>query len=84
MDFSVKFADFGTSSWFEKHLARWIRLQILRAPEVILCAKWNHKVDIWNLGLVVSQARPHAVLSSPLQHTLQGLACCGVAVVQRV
>ena len=29
---------------------------MLRAPEVILRAGWNSKVDIWNFGLVVSQA----------------------------
>jgi serine/threonine-protein kinase SRPK3 len=27
---------------------------MLRAPEVILGAKWDYKVDIWNLGLIVS------------------------------
>jgi serine/threonine-protein kinase SRPK3 len=25
-----------------------------RAPEVILGAEWDHKVDIWNLGVLVS------------------------------
>ena len=25
-----------------------------RAPEVILGVEWNHKVDIWNLGVLVS------------------------------
>ncbi|KAK4163967.1 Serine/threonine-protein kinase [Cladorrhinum sp. PSN259] len=27
--------------------------QMLRAPEVILGAKWDSKVDIWNVGLVI-------------------------------
>jgi hypothetical protein len=27
---------------------------MLRAPEVILGANWDFKVDIWNLGLIVS------------------------------
>lgn len=26
---------------------------MLRAPEVILGADWDSKVDIWNLGLIV-------------------------------
>jgi len=38
----------------DKHLTEWIQPQMLRAPEVILGAEWNTKVDIWNVGLVVS------------------------------
>lgn len=29
---------------------------MLRAPEVILGAGWDSKVDIWNIGLVVRLA----------------------------
>ncbi|KAH6982299.1 kinase-like domain-containing protein [Ilyonectria sp. MPI-CAGE-AT-0026] len=50
---SIRLADFGTSSWFSKHLTEWIQPQMLRAPEVILGADWDSKVDIWNLGLVI-------------------------------
>jgi serine/threonine-protein kinase SRPK3 len=28
-----------------------------RAPEVILGMKWNERVDIWNLGIVVSKEK---------------------------
>ncbi|KAM5371305.1 hypothetical protein ACJZ2D_008106 [Fusarium nematophilum] len=49
---SVKLADFGTSSWFDQHLTEWIQPSKLRAPEVILGAEWDHKADIWNLGLI--------------------------------
>ncbi|EAQ93087.1 hypothetical protein CHGG_01322 [Chaetomium globosum CBS 148.51] len=52
-DLSVRLADFGTSSWFDRHLTEWIQPQMLRAPEVILGADWDYKVDIWNLGLVL-------------------------------
>ncbi|RDA82776.1 hypothetical protein CP532_0407 [Ophiocordyceps camponoti-leonardi (nom. inval.)] len=52
-DVSVRLTDFGTSSWFDKHLTEWIQPDMLRAPEVILGAEWDHKVDIWNLGLVI-------------------------------
>ena len=41
------------ASWIDKHLTEWIQPQMLRAPEVILGAEWDHKVDIWNLGLIV-------------------------------
>ncbi|KAK4041449.1 Serine/threonine-protein kinase [Parachaetomium inaequale] len=52
-DLSVRLADFGTSSWLDRHLTEWIQPQMLRAPEVILGADWDYKVDIWNLGLIL-------------------------------
>ncbi|KND88077.1 Serine/threonine-protein kinase SRPK [Tolypocladium ophioglossoides CBS 100239] len=52
-DLSVRLADFGTASWIDKHLTEWIQPQMLRAPEVILGAGWDCKVDIWNLGLII-------------------------------
>ncbi|KAK3314436.1 kinase-like domain-containing protein [Apodospora peruviana] len=52
-DISIRLADFGTASWVDKHLTEWIQPQMLRAPEVILGAKWDSKVDIWNVGLVI-------------------------------
>ncbi|KXN86740.1 Serine/threonine-protein kinase SRPK [Leucoagaricus sp. SymC.cos] len=52
-DVSVRLADFGTSSWFSKHLTEWIQPQMLRAPEVILGADWDFKTDIWSLGLII-------------------------------
>ncbi|OTA78343.1 hypothetical protein M434DRAFT_87359 [Hypoxylon sp. CO27-5] len=52
-DISVKLADFGVASWFDRHLTEWIQPQMLRAPEVILYAGWDHKVDIWNFGLII-------------------------------
>ncbi|KAJ6446609.1 ATP-dependent DNA helicase II subunit 2 [Purpureocillium lavendulum] len=52
-ELSIRMADFGTSSWFNNHLTEWIQPQMLRAPEVILGADWDSKVDIWNLGLVI-------------------------------
>lgn len=41
------------ASWYHKHLTEWIQPEKLRAPEVILGAQWDYKVDIWNLGLIV-------------------------------
>lgn len=38
---------------------------IYRAPEVILCMNWDHKVDIWNVGMVVRMIIYAVVL--PLQ-----------------
>ncbi|KAJ2981452.1 hypothetical protein NQ176_g2011 [Zarea fungicola] len=45
---SIKLADFGTGELME-----WIQPEKLRAPEVILGANWDYKVDIWNLGLII-------------------------------
>ncbi|KAI3401126.1 hypothetical protein diail_272 [Diaporthe ilicicola] len=53
---SVRLADLGvgvSASWFDRHLTEWIQPEKLRAPEVILGAPWDHKVDIWNLGLIL-------------------------------
>ncbi|KAH7035600.1 kinase-like domain-containing protein [Microdochium trichocladiopsis] len=50
---AVRLADFGTASWVDRHLTEWIQPQMLRAPEVILGAPWDHKVDVWNLGLII-------------------------------
>ncbi|ERS94921.1 hypothetical protein HMPREF1624_08632 [Sporothrix schenckii ATCC 58251] len=50
---SFRLADFGTASWTTKLLSEWIQPDKLRAPEVILGAAWDSKVDIWNLGLVI-------------------------------
>ncbi|KAJ0155622.1 Serine/threonine-protein kinase SRPK [Colletotrichum tanaceti] len=52
-ELSVRLTDFGTSSRFDKHLTEWIQPDMLRAPEVILGAQWDRKVDIWNLGLII-------------------------------
>ncbi|SPQ22208.1 1c17f1d4-95d7-478a-8e76-adfc9a26f8ae [Thermothielavioides terrestris] len=61
-DLSVRLADFGTSSYFDRHLTEWIQPQMLRAPEVILGAEWDHKVDIWNLGVIVWELAEGKVL----------------------
>lgn len=65
---TVRLADFGTckemfhwfvssnvvlASWYDKHLTEWIQPQMLRAPEVILGAPWDWRVDIWNMGALV-------------------------------
>jgi serine/threonine-protein kinase SRPK3 len=43
-------------------LTEWIQPQMLRAPEVILGAEWDHKVDIWNLGVIVWELAEGKVL----------------------
>lgn len=54
LDFCISLNSWWTASWTDKHLTEWIQPQMLRAPEVILGAEWDSKVDIWNVGLVVN------------------------------
>jgi len=65
-DISIRLADFGIASWVDKHLTEWIQPQMLRAPEVILGAKWDSKVEIWNAGLVVSNSCPPRMTNAVL------------------
>ena len=37
---------------------------VYRAPEVILKMRWDYKVDIWNVAMVVSGLFPLAVFRS--------------------
>lgn len=60
-DFLFKIADFGISSWANNHLMELIQPINLRAPEVIIGAKWDTSTDIWNIGCVIFellQGRP--------------------------
>ncbi|KPI35537.1 Serine/threonine-protein kinase SRPK [Cyphellophora attinorum] len=60
--FSVRIADFGTASYFDKHLTDNIQPVGLRAPEVVLRAEWDYKVDIWNLGCLIWELAEGAML----------------------
>lgn len=46
-------ADVDSASWVNNHLYELIQPQYLRAPEVILGAKWDTGADIWNTACVV-------------------------------
>jgi serine/threonine-protein kinase SRPK3 len=43
------------ANWVSKHTVDVIEPIALRAPEVILGAKWGPSAEIWGLGCVVSQ-----------------------------
>lgn len=58
--------DFGEARLGEKHRGP-IQPDLFRAPEVILGMEWTKKVDIWNLGTMVSS---HMVISSDPSITL--------------
>ncbi|KAH0607673.1 uncharacterized protein H6S33_002707 [Morchella sextelata] len=69
-DFLFKIADFGNSSWVNNHLMELIQPVNLRAPEVIIGAKWDTSTDIWNIGCVVSSRRSSLVIFELLQDRL--------------
>lgn len=50
---NLALGDWGVSSWFTKHLTENIQPVALRAPEVLIKAKWDKQVDVWNLGAVL-------------------------------
>ena len=52
----IRLGDFGEVKHVEEQVFKLIQPHLLRAPEVILLAGWNTKVDIWNLGCVVSDS----------------------------
>lgn len=54
-ELDIALGDWGVSSWATKHLTENIQPVALRAPEVLIRAPWDTKVDWWNLGAVVSE-----------------------------
>ena len=50
--------DFGEARFAGKDSNEEIQPYIYRAPEVILKVPWNEKVDIWNVGVLVSLETP--------------------------
>lgn len=51
--FDIALGDWGVSTWADRHLTEFIQPVTLRAPEVLLEAPWDAKVDVWNLCAVV-------------------------------
>jgi hypothetical protein len=46
--------DFGKAQFGEDTYDGHIQAFVYRAPEVLLKMPWDNKVDIWNLGVMVS------------------------------
>ncbi|KAJ3555795.1 hypothetical protein NP233_g12125 [Leucocoprinus birnbaumii] len=60
---SIRLADFGTGGKPKLSMAfSLINPEMLRTPEVILGAKWDRKIDIWNLGLIIWELAQGALI----------------------
>lgn len=53
LDPHIALGDWGIATWADCHLTERIQPLALQAPEVLLRAEWDHRVDVWNLGAVV-------------------------------
>ena len=51
--------DFGSAVLGDAEHLECVQPHIYRAPEVTMRAQWDHKIDIWNVGCMVS-TRPRA------------------------
>lgn len=63
----------ASASWFDRKLPGNLQGQTIQAPEVVLDAKWDHKIDIWQVGLLVS-THPLATFERYIK-AVQALAC---------
>ena len=58
----VKVIDFGSSCYVTDHLSSYVQSRSYRAPEVILGAPYDTKVDMWSLGCILSELYTGEVL----------------------
>jgi serine/threonine protein kinase len=49
----VKVIDFGSSCFTSDHLSSYIQSRSYRAPEVILGADYDGRIDVWSLGAIL-------------------------------
>uniref|UniRef100_A0A7S0I930 Protein kinase domain-containing protein n=1 Tax=Micromonas pusilla TaxID=38833 RepID=A0A7S0I930_MICPS len=58
----VKVIDFGSSCYVTDHLSSYVQSRSYRAPEVILGAPYDTKVDTWSLGCILAELYTGEVL----------------------
>ena len=58
----VKVIDFGSSCYVTDHLSSYVQSRYYRAPEVILGAPYDTKVDMWSLGCILAELYSGEVL----------------------
>lgn len=53
LNFDIAVGDWGLACWSNLHFNEIIQPELLRAPEVILGARWDQSADWWTLGMTV-------------------------------
>ncbi|KAL5339930.1 kinase-like domain-containing protein [Aspergillus crustosus] len=53
LDLNIALGDWGVASWKDRHLCEVVHPVLLRSPEVLIGAPWDHTTDLWNLGAVI-------------------------------
>lgn len=58
----VKVIDVGSSCFVSDHLSSYVQSRSYRAPEVILGAPYDARIDVWSLGCVLAELHSGSVL----------------------
>jgi hypothetical protein len=58
----VKVIDFGSSCFIGDHLSSYVQSRSYRAPEVILGAAYDFRIDVWSVGCILAELHTGRVL----------------------
>ncbi|CUM64982.1 uncharacterized protein PRCAT00002600001 [Priceomyces carsonii] len=70
-DLVIKIIDFGSSCYRNEISYTYIQSRYYRAPEVVLGARYNEKIDIWSFGCVIAElatGKPLLAGKNELEH----------------
>jgi serine/threonine protein kinase len=67
-NFEVALGDWGVARWATPGRNELIQPLVLRAPEILIGAPWDEKVDWWNLGALVLEMHLNKRLFAPFPH----------------
>ena len=61
----IKLSDFGSCIDIEEDMSFNIQTRYYRAPEIILCHKFNETCDIWSIGCIIYELLTGKILFNP-------------------